>query len=249
MRYKKIMLLSLFVVALILAAGCSSRSDSSSSSLRRGGGIAPVDDWRPLVQSSGMAESSAWRFETHELPESPPDITMSWGGLLLGSSQDFGMMRVMGIAGEAGMAELMRVSVAMQEIEDSFPIDEWGFRITPPYINGMFLNGDAYGNWHIHVSIIERMADEAADFLAFLSDFEDVVIQKDEFSMDELMEAHLSVLQNAGVYINRRRFHLGWIDAMINRVVIGLLNYSEEEKEYFRREIYDSPMIIFEDRS
>ena len=110
---------------------------------------------------------------------------------------------------------------------------------SPDFFGGFIVpHGDPYV---LTVLIVRDRAYEANEFLEYIQDFETVVLQYTEHSIREL------------IYISSTIF-LGsvwpvlWdsaLDVAANRVNVFLINYSDEEKDFFREYVIDSTAVEF----
>lgn len=137
------------------------------------------------------------------------------------------------------------VELAMREYEAI-----WGYFFPGPYLGSDFLEmlpdyfgGLAMLSGSVRVFIVEGMGDDAAGFMRFIQDFEtaEVVPTAHSFARkmavaDEIMSSDATpVLWNTALSP-----HDGELD-------VGLFLYSDDEVEWFRRNVHDSPLVRFVD--
>ena len=254
MTNKKQLLMVLMILAMGLLTACGlGSSNSSGGSGSSGRAVVPVDDWRPLVQVHGAADTGAFRFETHEIPQPPEfptellDLDENISEEELQQLHDQHMVALLTfLYGEDAAAAAMRATWNSRIVLEYFPVDAWGMPVFPSYVGGILIGSmdDYVVELHLHVMIVESRMDEAADFLEFLSNLEDVIIVPVEFSLNELNETSELIRLRRNTF--RSRINTHWVDIVANRVVVAIVNYGEEAKELFRNEIIDSPMVIFQ---
>ena len=108
----------------------------------------------------------------------------------------------------------------------------------PDYFGGFGWDDDLQ---YLIVLIVEDMVNEASEFLTYLEDFETVEIHFSPHGFNKLMYLQ-NLVWGSDIYPM-----LWWsrIDTITSRIIVYLFNYSEEEKEFFREYVIDSPIIDF----
>ncbi|MCL2397665.1 MAG: S1 family peptidase [Defluviitaleaceae bacterium] len=117
----------------------------------------------------------------------------------------------------------------------------------PDFLGGIYIND----NGNLVVQVVDGPASRSMSANAFLSYFEsdELIIEYVSFSEMELLSVfnHIGVFYDtnpdsrAGSNINAWR-----VDTFNNRVAVQLTTYSEDEIARFRKNIIDSPMVVFE---
>ncbi|MCL2217454.1 MAG: hypothetical protein FWB91_10615 [Defluviitaleaceae bacterium] len=248
------LLCMVFVVGMSLLVGCGAFRYSGDSGRERSQRIAPVEDWTVLMQ--GVPGVSAFRFETYERAEPPEPPEFLFSAYFHHMDQEamdrFWEERITFFYGAEAARTFTQANRTLRDIEFFLLTYEEGRYVIPPYFAGALPDFDT---GYVTVMIVERHEAEAAIFLNFLADFENVDIQMVPFTIAELGETldyimkRLLTLEYAWGRLSQPRIFgrfIVWIDHMQNRVVVQPLDYNEEEKELFLQEVIDSPMVIFE---
>ena len=174
----------------------------------------PVDTWSPFVQV--LPPGNIWDVQTHEPEVSSPS--------------------------PAHLARQERIAYEIYRLYNFFghgpTLGGWiSGLIYPDYFGGFGWYDDLY----MIVLIVESKEDEAAEFLAYLEDFETIQIRSSRHSFNELVLVQ-NVIWNSNVYPV-----LWWsrINTMTSSVVVYLFSYTDKEKAFFREFVTDSPLIDF----
>ena len=201
------------ILALLLLSSCGSDNDETSEVVR------PVDVWSPFVQVA--PPGNLWYVQTS------PDVEATPRPLI--TIHPPTRQEIMGF-------EIVRLySFFAPDRALGGWIPEYHY---PDFFGGIGWTDD---NEYWIIYIVEGMEDEAAEFLAYVRDFQTVQIRWVYRSFNELMYVQRQIWYS-GVYPE-----LWWSHVTINpsRVVVSLFNYSDEEKRFFREFVSDSPLISF----
>ena len=108
--------------------------------------------------------------------------------------------------------------------------------IVPEILSGFL------GIYHYSAAIIFHVnKEEAAEYLAYLNDFETIMVHFMPRSFNELTEI-VNQINSSNVYPVLWQTTRHVIEGY---VLVELFNYSEEEKAFFREHVLDSPYIRF----
>ena len=175
----------------------------------------PVDTWSPFVQVA--PPGNIWDVQTHEPEDSSPS--------------------------PAHLARQERMAYEIYRMYSFFDpgrtLGGWIPGLSyPDYFGGINWDDDLQ---YMIIFIVEGKEDEAEEFLAYLEDFETVQIRSSLHSFNELMLVQ-NIIWNSNVHPV-----LWWsrIDTLASGVVVYLFSYSDEEKEFFREFVTDSPLVDF----
>ena|GEM_PF-4382334 len=136
----------------------------------------------------------------------------------------------------------------VQSIEASFQRDADGMLLFPHYFGGMYF--DSYGNAVLLVvdSITARA--NASETFVLATRFSGTSIDTVEFSFNNLWEMvqllnnEVSTNPDNAAITNAGRWYL---DVMRNRVIVELIDFSEDQIAIFKSTVINSPMILFEE--
>ena len=247
---KRFLLLSIMLLVLAIIAACGTGRSGSGDSVGR---VAPVEDWIPLVQ--GAPGASAWRHVTI-IQEAPPESLVS--------ADEWEAMEAEFIyhLGEETAQVVMRSVRIHYAILNFINLDSLNWWTNfPDFFAGTYICND----FHFNLVIAEGREREALELLSFLLDSSYI----QSFSLEETAEGVVLTAEGIGITTAQSSFaqlrdavdYFAWnrgvnsendriaglgIDQMRNRIVVWLVDYSEEEKAYFRERVRDSPMIVFE---
>jgi len=134
-------------------------------------------------------------------------------------------------------------------IEEGFMHARDGSTIRPEFYGGLAIDDDGMPI----IFIVESRKEEAYghDTVGALLD-EGLRYRLVDVSYDELLETlHAISAITATRYINYRcvySYNMGslFTDMMMNKVVVGLVEYNERMVDGFRRYVYDSPVIVIQ---
>jgi len=164
-----------------------------------------------------------------------------------------------------GVEFVLNEQQALEEagnILDMFPTNRLGYTVFPAAFGGMYINSD--GN--LVVLFAENVDSEVEGGHRSDYGFRGVLFQNPqlqryvEFSYSDLNEVferlvetlnernELAISGRMSICRYQQNITFASVDVQANRVLIGLEVYSEEMIEGFRRYIFDSPMIVFEQR-
>ena len=229
--------------ALLLFSACGRQSGDSEAN------AGPVDAWAPLAQVAPT--QGIWEARVNEAYEYPAGAN----GFYENSEPDewaelermiYESARWQRVHGE--IDRMLDFLVPPESREGN-----WSFfpALLKPYFPDYF--GGAMWNCHCRfpfpyeryliVSIVEGKECEAAEFLAYIGSFEyaDIRVTFSSRSFNELIYV-FNQIQDAGVY------PAIWGPSIISQdsvVQVALLRYSEEEKDFFREFVANSPLIEF----
>ena len=179
--------------------------------------IRPVDAWSPFVQV--VPPGNIW--DVQDTVEYPPTV----------SATRQPTSRQEKIASE--IVKLYSFLAPGQTLGGWIPDIHY-----PDYFGGL---GWSYDFEYMIVLIVEGMDEEATEFLTFLDDFQTIKIRYSLHSFSELTNMQRK-LWYFPIYPK-----LWWsrIDTISSSVIVYLFSYTDEEKEFFRNVVSDSPIISF----
>ena len=206
------------ITVLILLSACERESAYANLEVR------PVDAWSPFVQV--VPPRGIWEVQAYE----PVDARLA--------------AEAASRIHEALMERQERVIDQIYRIYEFLAPNEthliWNFEFTfPDYFGGVAW---AYDFQYLKVFIVEGKEGEAADLLAYIEDFKDTVVLFSTHSHNEL-RLITNQIWSSEVY---PRLWFAGANPSRSAVVVSLFNYSEEEKDFFREYVFDSPLIYFE---
>ena len=132
-----------------------------------------------------------------------------------------------------------------RRIDDFFMQNYWqhtGASFYPDYFGGLFWE-DSDGWQFLLVQIVEGMEERAADFLEYIREFETTVIQTVPHSHNDVLRVMYDIWSPDVHPI----LWTAYFDHHASAIVVVLFDYSEDEKEFFKEFVSDSPMIVFSD--
>lgn len=180
--------------------------------------VEAVEDWTPFVQT--LSEPAAFVL-TETAPYEAPS-TEEW--LVRNYGTEIGQNFYNSMAQITEVLNFVRSAGPGSDVRRVFG----GAEINPE-------SGSLY------VNILDSEA--AHGLIDFLLTMDDVVIRKTEFTRRELARTALLVRNFLGASTSVQT----WVgtDEEANRVYVIIREYTDAEKEYFRRELFDSPMLTF----
>ena len=229
----------LFMLLFFALAACGSSGLREQREHERTVTPTLVDDWRPFTQDP--PGSDEWITQPMEQPDWYTGIEIGWS--------DLAMLRLSPVANNP---ELWQTYLDSRRIQSAIWDMIWGLFPTSIDHDGRAHTSSPVSHMHIcsesallHVRIVEWLADGEPEFMEFLAGFDGVIIEFVEFSQGELFDVEWQIRE---IMLEGQKYELfarSWIEPATNRVVVDLINYGEESKERFRREVLDSPMVEF----
>ena len=134
-----------------------------------------------------------------------------------------------------------RAMETLNRLEEHFQSDEIGRSIFPDYIGGIYINDD--GN------LIVLRVSSATGSMPTFTNFPELTVRDVEFSYNELNA--MMDFMNANIPFDPEGNINSWgLDTRGNRIIVGLLEYSDEAIADFRskNEAFESNMFSFEQR-
>ena len=95
---------------------------------------------------------------------------------------------------------------------------------------------------YLIVFIVEDYQDDAAEFLAYIKNFETVIVDYTNIKYNYFIMLFNQVW-NSAAFRSPFPFHSTWTNIRSGEMVVTLKNYSDEGIEFFRTHISDSPLI------
>ena len=181
--------------------------------------VRPVDAWQPFVQVA--PPGNIWNVQTNEDENYPPTMRIAIPPMTRQERMAYEIHRLYSY-------------FAPSQTQGGW-IPEQHF---PDYFGGLAWSDNFE---YMIVLIVEGMEDEAAEFLAFLDDFRTVEIHYSRYSFNELMNVQHQIWDS-------EIYPLLWwsrIDPIKSSILVYLFGYSEQEKQFFREFVTDSPIIDF----
>lgn len=133
-----------------------------------------------------------------------------------------------------------------QKIESLFPVDKDGDRIYPNFVGGLYINDED----NLIVQIVKDAVpnvktSEYSLYNDVLSVDKEVTIEYVKYSYAELNAVNDAIV--VPFLQNKVPSSVGafYVDVINNRIVVELLNYTEEEIAKFKNTVIDSPFITF----
>jgi hypothetical protein len=149
--------------------------------------------------------------------------------------------------GEERMLRTNRSIDLAQSIYDSFPQNRMGEIIYPSYWGGHYYDD----NGNLVILIVDQTRDsDVVNAEAFVDAFsQDVLITRNvEFSYREMREVSdilWDMAMSDPAHLINQLVKLWFFDVVENRIVIELVDFSEEHVMRFSSEILESPIIVF----
>jgi len=142
-----------------------------------------------------------------------------------------------------------RAQESFEQFDDSLPRNRMGEIILPEYYAGSYF--DTYGNPVFLVANSSPISPLSSDSnIAQMQWVEGATVRYVEFTFRELWETKELlmelVLGNSQFFPSDSNAQSVGIDTISNRVVVGLIDYSEEMTKLFRETVFDSPIVTFE---
>jgi hypothetical protein len=126
----------------------------------------------------------------------------------------------------------------VQKLYDYFPTTMMGEVIYPAYFGGRYINEDGE-------LVLLKVATRVPWVMPTFSYFDDTIVREVEFSFNELLATIDLLDATDSEEISNVS---GWaLDAAANRIIIYLIEYSEEAIDYFKSTATNSPKFVFEE--
>ena len=209
--------------ALVLFSGCGSERLEADET------ILPVDIWSPFVQV--VPPGNIWKTQTNE----------STVGTSSSETNDPGHGLVYIDSFRVYEGHWQRIMYEQQRVQAFFPPD-----VTHPLFSTIqefpdFFGGFLGGDFYTAVLIVMGKEEEAADFLAYIDEFETIKIRFVPRGFNELRAVHLHII-NANVQPQPWFVFKNQLEGYVQ---VELFDYSDEEKAFFREHVLDSPLVRF----
>jgi hypothetical protein len=127
----------------------------------------------------------------------------------------------------------------IEELYDYFPTSEFG-AVYPDYFGGRYINDEGE-------LVLLKAPLNGSMITPTFKYFDDTIVKEVEFSFNEL-SAKMDLLDEYSSKSENIENVSGWaLDSALNRIIIYLIDYSDEAINSFRNEIMDSPKFMFEE--
>ena len=203
------------VAALVLFSACGSESSSDETTER------PVDAWAPFVQV--LPPEGIWGVQPSEAETVPLEADASTRAMWRRDLIYYETSRMYGFFG---------TTMGLFERDVDFP----------EFFGGRHWLWFGQVPQYLVVLIVEGREDEAEEFLAYIEHFRTVIVESTNISYNEFLYV-FDQISNSQVSPNPWRTTRS--NVLEQKIRVTLINYSDEEIDFFREFISDSPLIEF----